>query len=346
LALTAPVYARRGDLLRTVRATKKIEGPGKTTSLELRPGVAVRPASDGSYLVLTNRVRTKLALDPGELTTELATASLAPDTSPDREPMLEPPPERPRSPLRVGSLEVHLSKKTPPPMVAVAGSGELVRVETPCVTVVGALPPDPRIREAVEMANLLAQMNVVPKLASPARSPSDSIIGILEAGVPNPDLDDLPPPGAGVRWVEPRGGLSASRGDGGTIGDLKGGIKAPPAAVRLGALATTGSLPVEAARSVVMAATRRFRKCYDKGVLEDPELAGRILLSLRVDERGAVSLARSVAKSPSEPGGTDLASEAVIACVVEFASTLRFPKPDEDAAGEADVLLTLIFAPG
>ena len=336
MALTEPMYVLRGDLLRTLRAAKTIEGAGKTTSFELRPGVALRRTTDGAYLVLTNSVRAKLELDPSELTAELGVATLA-DTAREIGETVEP--DGPRTPLRVGRLEVHLSKKMPPPLGAVAGHPELARVEAPCVSVVGALPPPPSNpltamsdARSRELAKALADLDLS-MLDAIANVPADPLGGLDRRG-----LDA--PMGAGVS-------AGATSPGGGGIASLRrsgGASESATTVVRLGTVAATGALSSAQARHVATAAVSRFRRCYDRALREAPDLSGRILLSLHVDALGTVSSARSLPKSASEPGGTDLESDTVVACVVAVARLLRFPAPSGEE-GAADVLVTVTFAP-
>lgn len=96
------------------------------------------------------------------------------------------------------------------------------------------------------------------------------------------------------------------------------GAPAPPPAP--GDEPPRGSLPPEAIRSVVRDALPELRFCFEWQLSLHPELGGRLVMELTIDEDGVVSSAH-VAEDL-------LADETVSRCFSHVIGQLRFPRPD------------------
>ncbi len=90
--------------------------------------------------------------------------------------------------------------------------------------------------------------------------------------------------------------------------------------VRMGMTTVSGRLPPETIQRIVRQNFGRFRACYQRGLLRNPALAGRVTARFVIDRDGAVAKAGN--------GGSDLPDAAVIACVVEAFAGLSFPQPE------------------
>lgn len=72
-------------------------------------------------------------------------------------------------------------------------------------------------------------------------------------------------------------------------------------------------------RRVIRQNDASIRACYEKGRAAKPDLAGRVVLRLRIDASGNVTSAESTAR-------TTLPSPSVVACVVAAIKPLVFPQ--------------------
>jgi hypothetical protein len=90
--------------------------------------------------------------------------------------------------------------------------------------------------------------------------------------------------------------------------------------VRMGMTIVSGRLPPEAIQRIVRLNFGRFRGCYDRGLLRNPALTGRVLTRFVINRNGEVA---SVAD-----GGSDLPDSAVVSCVVKSFAGLSFPQPE------------------
>jgi TonB family protein len=79
-----------------------------------------------------------------------------------------------------------------------------------------------------------------------------------------------------------------------------------------------------------------LRLCYERGLLSQPDLEGRVVVRFVIERDGSVSGARD--------GGSDLPDAQVVACVVEAFGRLRFPAPE--GGGRVTVSYPIIFTPG
>jgi hypothetical protein len=145
--------------------------------------------------------------------------------------------------------------------------------------------------------------------------------------------------GLGLSGIgEGGGGASASGGTAQGFGSGHGRLgashvtRAP--AVRAGATMVSGRLPPEVIQRIVRQNFGRFRACYERGLVHDHRLTGRISVRFTIDRSGAVSQVAD--------GGSDLPDTEVIACVVQAFTNLTFPEP----AGEiVSVIYPILFSP-
>ena len=79
----------------------------------------------------------------------------------------------------------------------------------------------------------------------------------------------------------------------------------------------------------------RFRLCYENGLRTNPTLAGRVSVKFAIDRSGAVAIAQD--------GGSDIADQGVVSCVVRGFGNLSFPQPE---GGIVTVVYPLVFSPG
>lgn len=105
--------------------------------------------------------------------------------------------------------------------------------------------------------------------------------------------------------------------------------------VQLGALTVNGRL----APAVILREARknlsRFRFCYQHGLANNPELAGRVAVRLVVGTDGAVS---NVANA-----GSDMPDSGVVSCVVRSFYGTTFPRPE---SGVVTAIIPVLFNPG
>ncbi len=80
----------------------------------------------------------------------------------------------------------------------------------------------------------------------------------------------------------------------------------------------SGGITASQVRGVVRDNASRLRVCYERGLQNDPRLAGRVTVSFSVDAQGAVYDVES--QSESLPG-------EVTSCVANIFSTFTFPSP-------------------
>lgn len=100
-------------------------------------------------------------------------------------------------------------------------------------------------------------------------------------------------------------------------------------------LTTSGRLPPEVVQRVVRQNFGRFRLCYERGLVKNPNLQGRVAARFVIDRSGAVS---SVSN-----GGSDLPDSAVVSCVISAFYGLSFPQPDN---GIVTVVYPIALSPG
>jgi hypothetical protein len=112
------------------------------------------------------------------------------------------------------------------------------------------------------------------------------------------------------------------------------GHSVKPPSVRMGMTMVSGRLPPEAVQRVIRQRFGRFRGCYQRGLLRDAGLTGRVVVRFVIDRDGAVPAAVD--------GGSDLPDPEVIACVLSEFGGLTFTQPE---GGIVTVIYPLVFSP-
>ncbi len=100
---------------------------------------------------------------------------------------------------------------------------------------------------------------------------------------------------------------------------VKAKAKASEPAAGAPAMGVEGSLDKDVIRRIVRAHINEVRYCYNEGLSEDPELAGRVVVKFRVGAKGKVEDATVTQ--------TDIAQTGVPVCIERAVARWRFPKP-------------------
>lgn len=87
------------------------------------------------------------------------------------------------------------------------------------------------------------------------------------------------------------------------------------------ATSTGDGIPPVIIESIVNKELDRVRGCYEKAIVRDPTLAGRVAVQFTIDAKGAVPQASA--------SDTNIADAAMISCVVSVVRSLSFPAPDK-----------------
>ncbi len=130
-------------------------------------------------------------------------------------------------------------------------------------------------------------------------------------------------------------GTGTGQGFGNGHGRLGGAHQAKAPTLRQGSTTVNGRLPPEVIQRIVRQNFGRFRLCYDNGLRTNPNLQGRVSVKFVIDRSGAVSTAQD--------GGSDLADQGVVSCVVRGFNNRSFPQPE---GGIVTVVYPIIFTPG
>jgi hypothetical protein len=85
---------------------------------------------------------------------------------------------------------------------------------------------------------------------------------------------------------------------------------------------------------VIRQGHNQFQSCYTQGLGRNPALAGQLSVRFVIGRRGEVSHATS--------GGSDLADQAVVRCIVAAFYGLSFPEPKD---GIVAVKFPMRFSP-
>ncbi len=191
--------------------------------------------------------------------------------------------------------------------------------------------------QAAALSNELEQLSMMTLGALGASGPATA--GVLQGGeVPTGALDSAAASGAGVGVggdlklgggggpVQPgqSGGLGSigSTGKGSSDTGTAQEVKGPVGNASVSSSVQVGS--VSNAASVVAQMRAGFRRCYQRGLETNPDIAGRISLTIRVGPGGEVS---GVSASPS---GNIPAT--VVSCVTARAQAAQFAPPDGGSA--------------
>ncbi|MCL2724406.1 MAG: AgmX/PglI C-terminal domain-containing protein [Polyangiaceae bacterium] len=97
----------------------------------------------------------------------------------------------------------------------------------------------------------------------------------------------------------------------------------------------SGRLPADVIQRIVRQNFGRFRACYENALRTNPNLSGRVTVKFVVDRSGGVSMAQD--------GGSDLADQGVVSCVVRSFTNLSFPQPEGSIV---TVIYPIMFTPG
>lgn len=130
-------------------------------------------------------------------------------------------------------------------------------------------------------------------------------------------------------------GTGTGQGFGSGSGRLGGAHRTKPPSVRMGGTSVSGRLPPEVIQRIVRQNFGRFRACYEAGLRNNPNLAGRVAVRFVIGRDGSVG---SVGN-----GGSDLPDGGVVSCVVRAFYGLSFPQPE---GGIVTVTYPIIFSPG
>jgi hypothetical protein len=179
-----------------------------------------------------------------------------------------------------------------------------------------------RFRDAAQFG-ILGRLNQT----GPARTPWGDSIG-----------DSFGVGGLGLSGIgEGGGGERQGLGTIGTIGK-KGTPATPspgskPPRVRVGAVTVGPRLPREVIQRVVRQNFGRFRLCYQTGLKNNPDLAGKVTVRFVISRDGRVTSASAQSSLPDQ---------GVVSCVRAAFYGLHFPKPQ---GGIVTVSYPIVFSP-
>ncbi len=124
-------------------------------------------------------------------------------------------------------------------------------------------------------------------------------------------------------------------GTGFSRGVPKTGHKPSTVRMRMAEPTVSGRLPKETIQRIVRQHFGRYRACYEKALVQNPSLAGRVSVRFLISSDGSVATASS--------GASSLPDAAAVSCVVRAFYGLSFPKP---VGGSVSVTYPLMFSPG
>ncbi len=130
-------------------------------------------------------------------------------------------------------------------------------------------------------------------------------------------------------------GTGTGQGFGSGYGRLGGSHRSKPPSVRMGAVSVGKGLPPEVVQRIVRQSFGRFRLCYENGLRNDPNLAGKVVVDFTIGKDGSVS---------GVSGGGDLPDKGVVSCVTKAFHGLSFPQPE--GVSSVAVKYPIAFAPG
>lgn len=104
--------------------------------------------------------------------------------------------------------------------------------------------------------------------------------------------------------------------------------------VRVGAAQITGDILHEPLHRAFRQSLSDLRSCYDAGLKKNPQLKGRVIFTLTIDEAG------STKDLKSDP---DMKDAAVVDCAEKVIAGVKLPKPK---AGQVSVRYPILFSPG
>ena len=107
-----------------------------------------------------------------------------------------------------------------------------------------------------------------------------------------------------------------------------------PSSMRVGVPSVGGRIPPEIIQRTVRQNSGRFKFCYEAGLRNNPNLAGRVSVRFIINHDGSVSSAAN--------GGSDLPDAAVVSCVTRAFFGISFPQPEN---GIVTVTYPIVFSP-
>jgi len=119
-----------------------------------------------------------------------------------------------------------------------------------------------------------------------------------------------------------------------SVGRLAQGHRTSVRRVREGVTKISGRLPPDTIQRVVRQNHPRFRLCYEKGLMTNPHLTGRVGVRFVIGSDGRVTHVAD--------GGSDLPDPSVIGCVSRAFYDIGFPKPE---GGIVTVVYPIVFQP-
>jgi hypothetical protein len=111
----------------------------------------------------------------------------------------------------------------------------------------------------------------------------------------------------------------------------------PPPALTGGssnAVMVNGRLPPEVIQRIVKQHLSQVKRCYEKGLVANPNLQGQVRVKFIIDRSGSVSSAYD--------GGSDIGDKGVVQCVVHVFESMSFPEPE---GGIVTVVYPFSFQP-
>jgi hypothetical protein len=197
--------------------------------------------------------------------------------------------------------------------------------------------------ESLEMATLAALSGVGPATANVLRSgevPTSALdaAAASEAGVSSSGATGLRLGGAGgtVRPGAVGGGLASIGATGKAAGAGSGAtavVQGPKGSASIGDASVAGGNVTDAAR-VVAQMRAGFRACYRRGQDENPDIEGKIALSIKVGPTGEVS-AVTATKTGNLPA-------SVVDCVKARATSAAFAPPQGGGVAVIQVPVTFV----
>jgi outer membrane biosynthesis protein TonB len=197
--------------------------------------------------------------------------------------------------------------------------------------------------ESLEMATLAALSGIGPATANVLRSgevPTSALdaVAASEAGVSSSGASGLKLGGAGgtVRPGAVGGGLASIGATGKAAGVGSGTtaeVKGPKGSANIGDASVAGGTVSEAAQ-VVAKMRAGFRACYRRGQDENPDIEGKIALSIQVGPTGQVTSVTAT-KTGNLP-------QSVVDCVKSRASAANFSPPQGGGVAVVQVPVTFV----
>jgi len=138
----------------------------------------------------------------------------------------------------------------------------------------------------------------------------------------------------GFETLGPGGGKPGGDAIALTVGRTTRGHRTSVPRLREGVSQISGRLPPDTIQRVVRQNHSRFRACYEKGLMTNPSLAGRVGVRFVIGRDGRVT---NVAD-----GGSDLPDPSVVSCVSRAFYDISFPKPE---GGIVTVVYPIAFQP-